>query len=408
MGNTKTTEGMMVKKVTKLTPEQIALFGEWSERWINIGLSTEPADFDKATAAALKAYELCNLKRPMVVLRMGSPYAATFGGALAWMYLREIEKVAKIPKVGAQVGDQVGDQVWAQVWDQVSDQVGDQVGDQVWAQVWDQVRDQVGDQVGDQVWAQVRAQVWAQVRAQVWVQVRDQVGDQVGDQVRAQVRDQGFVAAKDGLNNDGASGLLWSSFAAWVSYFRDVCGWENPALEKFTVAEDMVKSCGWTWWHQNVLAISDRPKKINRDAEKRLHCETGPSIEYRDGWSLWHWHGVSVPRGWIEDKASLTAKTALTWENIEQRRAACEILGWAKVLSELNATVIDTDPEPHVGQLLEVELPDIGRERFLSVTCGTGRHFALPVPSSMKTALEANCWTYGIDADRSMIPETRT
>lgn len=42
-----------MKKITKITPEQAARFGEWSERWIDIGLSTAPADFDRAAAAAL-------------------------------------------------------------------------------------------------------------------------------------------------------------------------------------------------------------------------------------------------------------------------------------------------------------------------------------------------------------------
>ena len=143
----------MPKQINKLTDEQIAQMPAWVNKWAEIGLSTEPADFDKATDAALKAYALCNLEKPMVILRVGSPMAATLGGAYAWMLLNTIFK--------DQVWDQVVDQVWAQVWAQVGAQVGDQV--------WDQVGDQVGDQARDQVWAQVRAQVGDQVRAQVWV-----------------------------------------------------------------------------------------------------------------------------------------------------------------------------------------------------------------------------------------------
>jgi hypothetical protein len=401
-----------MKRIDRLTPEQQARFGEWTKKWVDIGLSTEPADFDTATEAALKAYKLCNLDKPMVVLRMSSPYAATIGGALAWSMLRDM-KVKKVgAQVWAQVGDQVRDQVGDQVRAQVRDQVGDQVGDQVWAQVWDQVgdqvraqvRDQVGDQVRDQVGDQVRAQVGAQVRAQVWDQVGAQVGAQVGDQVWA----SSFAAAKDGYNNYGINNLWWSDFAAWVTYFRDVCGWENEVLEKFEITERLVKSCGWTWWHQNVLAISDRPSLINRDVNGRLHCENGPSIAYRDGWSLYHWHGVSIPKEWVTGSKP-GAKDALTWANIEQRRAACEIVGWANVLAQLNARSIDLDNDPAVGELLEADIPDSGKERFLKVRCGTGREFVLPVPREIETALQGNLWTYGIDAnDRSFIPEIRT
>lgn len=40
-------------QITTITPEQAARIPEWVQQWIDIGLSTEPADFDRATAAAL-------------------------------------------------------------------------------------------------------------------------------------------------------------------------------------------------------------------------------------------------------------------------------------------------------------------------------------------------------------------
>jgi len=188
---------------------------------------------------------------------------------------------------------------------------------------------------------------------------------------------------------------------------RDVLGWRNEVLEKFEIDEDLTKSCGWFWWHENVLAISDRPEFINRDAEGRLHSETGASISYRDGWKLYHWHGVAIPEAWVTGNKP-TAKESLTWENIEQRRAACEIVGWNNVLRELNAKVIDADGDPEIGTLLEAEIPDSGKERFLQVTCGTGRVFVLPVDRKCKTAIEASAWTYGIDDLQSYKPEIRT
>ena len=183
-------------------------------------------------------------------------------------------------------------------------------------------------------------------------------------------------------------------------------GFDDPVLEKFTVAETLAKTCGWVWWHENVLAISDRPKEIHRDAEGRLHAENGPSISYRDGWSLYHWHGVSIKKEWVTGQPP-SAKEALTWENIEQRRAACEIVGWKNILKELDAKTIDVDDDPEIGVLLEANIPDSGKEKFLQVRCGTGREFVLPVPRNMKTALEANAWTYGLQ-DYEYKPEVRT
>jgi hypothetical protein len=98
---------------------------------------------------------------------------------------------------------------------------------------------------------------------------------------------------------------------------------------------------------------------------------------------------------------------ALTWENIEQRRCACEILTWKVVLQELNATVIDQDGDEEIGTLLEADIPDSGKERFLRVMCGTKREFVIPVPREMQTAVEANSWTWGLSSHEYK-PEVRT
>ena len=172
---------------------------------------------------------------------------------------------------------------------------------------------------------------------------------------------------------------------------------------------ELAKHCGWLNMYEDLVVFQHRPSKIMMDDEDRLHCENGPAISYRDGFSVYAWHGVRIPAEWIENKASVTAKNALTWENVEQRRAACEILGWHKILDELDAQVIDTDEDPMIGTLVEVDIPEIGRERFLRVLCGTGREFALPVPPNMKTALQANAWTFGYDEEEEFyVPEVRT
>ena len=37
-----------------------------------------------------------------------------------------------------------------------------------------------------------------------------------------------------------------------------------------------------------------------------------------------------------------------------------------------------------------------------------GREFAIPVPKDMKTAMQANLWTYNLEGGASMLPEVRT
>ena len=129
---------------------------------------------------------------------------------------------------------------------------------------------------------------------------------------------------------------------------------------------------------------------------------------YPDGWGIYAVHGTRIPETWITDPKSLTPKIALTWPNVEQRRAACEILGWENILRELKAKTIDCDEDPMIGELVEVNIPDVGKEKFLRVVCGTGRKFALPMPPHVKTALEGNAWSYAVDTQVLKALEART
>lgn len=292
----------MAAKITKITAAQANQMPAFVQRWIDIGLSTEPADFDAATAAALRAYDLCGLPRPSVILRMGSPYAATVGGALAWMIVRCLS--AKDLK------------------------------------------------------QQVLQQVEQQVEQQVWQQVLLQVGQQVEQRVHI------LNAACDGFLNYG-SNSLWVSWSAHIAFMRDVLGWSDPVLtERFEIEETLVKSCGWTWWHTDVLVIGDRPVHINRDAQGRLHSLTGPSIAYRDGWALHHVHGVAVPEYIVERPQEITCGKIDAERNAEVRRVMLERFGVERYMRESDATVIAEIPDTHpiIGlrgaRLIKREIPD--------------------------------------------------
>jgi len=203
-------------------------------------------------------------------------------------------------------------------------------------------------------------------------------------------------------------GAYLGNYVCYLTAMRDIIGLQLPEFEKYKFWEEAAIHGTFRVMGDDFCIVSDFPEVLKVDDENRSHCQDGPSHRWRDGWELYHWHGVSIPKEWIMNPGHLTAEMAITWENIEQRRAACEILGWAKILKELKAKVIDTDGDPEIGELLEVELPGIGKEKFLRVLCGTGREFALPVPPEMKTALEAQSWTWDIDKKDFVIPEVRT
>jgi hypothetical protein len=204
----------------------------------------------------------------------------------------------------------------------------------------------------------------------------------------------------------GVSDALFGSHESpWISFYDyfQTCFGIVPTISGLA---EVAKECGWVWAYDNLAIVTAKPLAIKFDDRDLLHCENGPAIEYADGTKIFSWHGTTVPAEWIE--VGVTAQTAITWPNVEQRRAACEIVGWATIIKQLNGVVINQDVDPEIGTLLAVDIPDIGQEKFLRVRCGTKREFALPVPPTIKTALGAQAWMVGLDEEDFDKPEFRT
>jgi len=163
------------------------------------------------------------------------------------------------------------------------------------------------------------------------------------------------------------------------------------------------------WVTDAEVFVATRPTVLEFDAERRLHSATGPAFSWLDDMHDYYWHGTNIPAQWIVDRASLTGAAALACRNIEQRRAAIDMLGWPAILKELDAQIINADADPLIGTLVEVKLPDLRLPaRFCKVTCGTGREFAIGVPRGLKTALAAQAWMQGVELKDFVKPEIRT
>lgn len=305
----------MAPRITSL-PESLSLEAH-RQKWLEIGLSTEPADRPTAEAGVRAAYEAAGLPPPAMVVWLESPMAGAVGAAV----------LAR----------------------------GAQVGDQVEAQVGDQARAQVG--------AQVRAQAW---RA-VWGQ-----------------HDAGWLGFYDVMSALGVRGC-----------------------ERLNGISDVARSAGWWWPFEGAVVLTERPRTLTRDAQGRLHSQTGPAIVYPDGWGVHVWHGTRVPAEWIERPAEVDATLGLTWPDMEQRRALVEILGWPRVLAGLASRDVDTHPTRTGEVLFEVDLPAEPAQRFLRVLCGTGRTFVLRVPPETPTAQAAQDWIWSLPPG-GYDPEVRT
>ena len=79
--------------------------------------------------------------------------------------------------------------------------------------------------------------------------------------------------------------------------------------------------------YNGIVFISRKPEYIGWKG-KVLHCETGPAVRYKDGYSLFTLNGVKVPE-WLVTTHSdaLDPKKVLDIENADQRAEGIRKLG---------------------------------------------------------------------------------
>lgn len=364
--------GLDVLKIERLTPEQEDYLPKFRQDMFDLAINGKRVDRGKLKSAISDAYEVVGQDAPLVVV-LQSPLQAMAA-------IKVIKTFAK-------------------------EMTGNQLSGQLTIQLADQLSDQLSGQLSGQLWNQLYAQLWNQLSGQLW----SQLGRQLSGQLRRQLDGQlvGQLQSQEIYNSNylwGSQNLYWIGFHK----FCEEIGVKYTAekSKNLNILYRIAEQCEWWWPYEGICFVSEKPVFTKWDNDV-LHNEAGPAVEYADGYSVYSWRGINVPQEWIEEKESLKPETALKWENMEQRRAACEILGWERILSELGSVSVNKDNDPQIGELVEVEIPDVGKEKFLRVQCGTGRMFALPVPPDMQTALQANAWTWGLEPHQ-YIPEIRT
>jgi hypothetical protein len=314
------------RKIEKLTPEQERRIVEFRQKWLDIGLCCDPADFETGDEVIRGFYARIGKPEPLI-LHFSSPMMSELAANV-------VNGLLKKP----------ANQLWDQLWDQL----------------WGQLRAQLGDQLGAQLEALFyRNSFWGQHEA-YW-----QAFYLFGHEIGVTYRDE-----------DIALLLEWGRLS---------------------------NSVGWWAPFEGVCFVSDRPREVHFDAERRLHCEDGLAVRYSDGWGVAAWHGVRVPAEWVECRDTIDPAEILKAENVEQRAAGAAIVGWQRMMDTLDCKVIDSDPDPDHGDLIEMTMPGLSEPgRFLRAYCKRNGLIVEGVPrvsdidgKAINTVRAAQAWSFG-------------
>lgn len=230
-------------------------------------------------------------------------------------------------------------------------------------------------------------------------------------------REDAPTSESDDEYRSGVQAQTWRAIrgqhdAGWLAFydfFRTECGIEET--QKLNGITKVAKSAGWWWPFENICVITERPNALHRDGQGRLHCEDGPALSYPDGFGVWSWHGVRVPRDLIEGNWDTYA--ILREPNAEIRRCAIEKQGWDVFVTESGMKLVASAPDPGNAPyaLSLYDLPD-GMDdlyddaaRILLCVNGTPeadgerRRFGLPVPAHHDDPVAAAADLYGVPVE---------
>jgi hypothetical protein len=352
----------MAEKKYELTDEHRAQLEPWAKKWIANALRTGAysADEIKRTRSAVKGlYKAANLQPPEAIAFADSPVAGAFASGFAsgawWIRANQDKHVGTF---GSKIGEPVIAASLAAACERADSRAGISARPTIAA-----------------------AMVAAKLSKRA---AKDEPNDKV---VEFMFR---CAARWSSLYNGGNA---WSGWPAFLSFFRHVAKLKID-YSKWKHYEALAE-VGPRFVHEKFVVICARPDVLMVDGNMP-HCGTGPSHRWPDGRELYYWRGIQVPREWITSPDSVDPTIALTHENAELRRCAAEIIGYERVISRLNPITIHKDPNPEIGEVVEVDILG-SRERFLRVLCATGRWFSMPIPIDAATARQAQNWMWQVD-----------
>ena len=192
-------------------------------------------------------------------------------------------------------------------------------------------------------------------------------------------------------------------------YFRDIVRLElDPETWKTSQTIDDVQSAGCWWPFLEFAVVCDLPTELHIETingTTRLHNADGPAVRWADGWGLYAWHGTGVPADLIE--TCWDVERIMRERNVEVRRCAIEHVGWDRFVAAAGFKLVDEAPDPaNPGQTLRLfKMPrSVLGTRAHVLMCinatverdGARRTFALPVPTTCRTALAAAAWTFDV------------
>ena len=196
-------------------------------------------------------------------------------------------------------------------------------------------------------------------------------------------------------------GNMWSAWECYLTAARDILGLSLPSHEAYEAWERCAKNGGFRFVHEKFCMVSDFPERLKLDDRNRSHSDDGPSHRWRDGWSLYHIHGVRVTEQIVMRPGTLTVAQIDSETNTEVRRVMINRYGVERYMRDGGAVIEHQD---RCGKLWrksragDTDLVMVEVRNSTPEPDGSIKDYFLRVPPEIMTATAAVAWTFNMKA----------
>ncbi|BBD63173.1 hypothetical protein NIES2109_60230 (plasmid) [Nostoc sp. HK-01] len=348
---------MTPQKTIFFTPEQEDLIPIYHHKWINIALSTERINRKAASIAIKEAYAFIGLSEPKIRF-YDSPYIAF---------------INFINNLSTPINYSLIEKIQKPIWKCLNSQLDKFIQPLLFQELHD-------------------------INCNIFENFIDMLVSQLSDDINNEVWE---IYANSNFDIYQIEPRFWSYVpGSLLDFCISVLNCTYPERE-WTVLQGLMDHCGLIFPDEKIVFISERPSELSfnnlSSSYPRIHAEGKPAIRFVDGYSIYAYHGVILPKKYSVHPDNWQAKWLLEEENAELRRVLIQGLGYTKILEELSPIELDSYREYKLLKI--VNDIDIEPIYLLKMTCpSTGFIHVLRVPPNMKSAREAICWVnWGVD-----------
>ncbi|MEG4068859.1 hypothetical protein QUA42_16275 [Microcoleus sp. Pol11C2] len=266
--------------IEQVTPQQQALIPVYREKWRKIALSTEPIDRKKATQSVRCAYAALGYKEPQIVI-CDSPCAALYH-----IFIPIFETCQSSPS-------------WRKIKQEITAVLGHNLTYKMLTQI---------------VTRKEEYFLFSLLNTEVYIlrELVDYFNLLLGSAFNSLER---AIDSRRQITGVYTWHERWRKFDRFARHqYHDINKFFSASISRGALSDfyisvlkgdrDTVKwrafqllvaNCGWIYPLENTCILCDRPRILSFDSQHRLHAEGGPAIQFADGYSLYAYHGVTLP-----------------------------------------------------------------------------------------------------------------